>query len=68
MIQVVTLVCDADFVATHEWAMRFRNKTVKEMIDRYKQSDDYTIADLRKDIVIKTAPNHGLLDLYKRNR
>jgi hypothetical protein len=66
MIQVVTLVCDADFVLTHDWAMKFRDKKIEEMIKRYKQSDDYTISDLRKDVAIKTAPNHGLRQLHDR--
>jgi hypothetical protein len=40
-IPKVTITCDADYIATHDDAKRFRNKTIEEMIKSYESYMDY---------------------------
>lgn len=38
IVPMVTLVCDADFVNTHEWAKGLRNsRTIGELIEKYEK-------------------------------
>ncbi|MED3562318.1 hypothetical protein [Bacillus xiapuensis] len=37
-----------------------------DKLNEYHKQQDKTISDLRKELAVKTAPNHGLLDLHRR--
>lgn len=40
--QIIRLVCDADFTSKREWAKKFRNRTIDELIQLYNESENNT--------------------------
>jgi hypothetical protein len=60
-------VVDVDlFYLEDDKLEQFLKDYLKQIDEDIKQSK--TIGELRKELAVKTAPNHGLVDLYKRGK